>query len=159
MYVYNIKWCIALEENNGSGWEMILLHFVELFLRNNLGAVVQGENILGGDPVPVNLEKNLFKSRIITILIIWPRSWLSLTFIYLRHHHHVPASNFKVHLHHPDIDPVSLLGGCLQSPITFQFHQVGHLFSWSDAYIMVLEYQLLLWDICGYYGLNQLLCF
>ena len=49
---------------------MILLHFVELFLRNNLGAVVQGENILGGDPVPVNLEKNLFKSRIITILII-----------------------------------------------------------------------------------------
>ena len=36
---------------------MILLHFRELFLRNNLGAVVQGENILGGDPVPVNLEE------------------------------------------------------------------------------------------------------
>ena len=37
------------------------------------------------------------------------------------------------HLHHPDVDPVTLLGGCLQGSIARQLHQVGHLVSCSAS--------------------------
>ena len=92
------------------------LDLVELLLWYNLGAILQGENILCHDAVPLHLLKGrcweFFKKNVFLIIQGQVQRWL-----------------YGDHLHHPYVDTIALLGGRLQGPIIRQLHQVGHLVS------------------------------